>query len=846
MSRLRVDEDALLKAYNLDSLYPVRWENPAADRAVAEDAEAAEVPVIEDSVADPLGLRPAVPAARLDVDTRRKIALGSKSFDPKVFLNTVHPDASFAELAQGVAHLRGSIGQRSAALKVLVNENFDRFVSVKATTDGVYREMREQPPAPLAPESDFGVAPLRESLGTASSKADQVFRPLLENNIKVLKLRSTLAVFERSRFFFNLPGSLRESVDTGRYDVALRDYKKGRYLLEQRPGQLLPIHAADTPEGPRVSETQLVQRRRIFARVWDAVEDVMRDMRGQLVAHLRDPQRSVEEQEKTIEVLLELDAGIDPVAIFLESQHAYIGSQVGETHARRVAALEAARAAAGPLPDEPTRVHDLAHCLEIVRTAGDQPAFTDALGAGVWSVIHALVDGVCSTVVRTVPMFWRIARAQAEGRLKGKGALHNSRAQAWALDGVKLFVRTFAAFFATDAYDARARAPLFTSLPAWVPAWSCSVSATQSLLNILTTLSDTVGELRGLGIPGARQLLDALLLDTRFQFVEVLAFLWISDARRCHQLETWTPSAQKPSLTTLLRTLSQFNRWNAREAYFIGETRLRAAPSNPTNAEIAPGIVTRLQQAFVTALYAFLEGIVAVAQSPDDARRPRDVRVLLSVSNLAQLRTALVPAWIKQFQDAYQTRLTEQDEIVQVCARYERDLLQDFVRRKAQTITDIVQQGVLRDIRWGALAQPTHVNKYVYNSLLALVEVHAEVRACTPQLVTPVITALVELLASALLQIFERVPAFNLGGMLQATLEIEFVHQTMALYVSPKAESVLRRVYEKINQRYSSTADTSDSAVLQRELESVKNILIASRKATALEFLCFRRPRTAA
>jgi exocyst complex component 2 len=44
-------------------------------------------------------------------------------------------------------------------------------------------------------------------------KADQVFLPVLENASKASKLRTTLGVFERSKFFFNLPGFIIESVE---------------------------------------------------------------------------------------------------------------------------------------------------------------------------------------------------------------------------------------------------------------------------------------------------------------------------------------------------------------------------------------------------------------------------------------------------------------------------------------------------------------------------------------------------------------------------------------------------------------------------------------------------------
>ena len=50
----------------------------------------------------------------------------------------------------------------------------------------------------------------------AAVKADQVFLPVLENASKAHKLRTTLGVFERSKFFFNLPVSLIESVEAVR------------------------------------------------------------------------------------------------------------------------------------------------------------------------------------------------------------------------------------------------------------------------------------------------------------------------------------------------------------------------------------------------------------------------------------------------------------------------------------------------------------------------------------------------------------------------------------------------------------------------------------------------------
>ena len=168
------------------------------------------------------------------------------------------------------------------------------------------------------------------------------------------------------------------------------------------------------------------------------------------------------------------------------------------------------------------------------------------------------------------------------------------------------------------------------------------------------------------------------------------------------------------------------------------------------------------------------------------------------------------------------------------------------MRRKGEHIRSILHTGILESgIMWGAAPRPSAVSPFIYQALLFLVQVHAQIRATVPALVSRVIVALVDIMADVTLEAYSRVHTFNMGGMLQATLEIEFVHQTMAYHVSPRAEATLKHVYETISQRYSaSAAARNESSSLQRELEGVKHTLIASRKATALEFMCFRRPKT--
>lgn len=142
---------------------------------------------------------------------------------------------------------------------------------------------------------------------------------------------------------------------------------------------------------------------------------------------------------------------------------------------------------------------------------------------------------------------------------------------------------------------------------------------------------------------------------------------------------------------------------------------------------------------------------------------------------------------------------------------------------------------------------------------MTLVEIHAQVSRVSEGLLDRVLHALVEDAADEALRSFQQVKRFGMGGMLrvgnyrrlfgslpnayyvrQATLEIEFLHQTLARYVSPVATKTLSELYNKISMAYARRAGDEN---LQAHLDNVKKILAESRRATSIEFMCFRQPK---
>lgn len=79
-----------------------------------------------------------------------------------------------------------------------------------------------------------------------------------------------------------------------------------------------------------------------------------------------------------------------------------------------------------------------------------------------------------------------------------------------------------------------------------------------------------------------------------------------------------------------------------------------------------------------------------------------------------------------------------------------------------------------------------------------------------------------------------------MGGMLRATLEIEFLHQTLSRYVTSSADQTLSDLYTKISQAYARRPGDEN---LQTHLDGVKKTLADTRRATGIEFLCFRQTK---
>ncbi|KAG1118304.1 hypothetical protein G6F42_013231 [Rhizopus arrhizus] len=913
------EDAAILRFYHLDSLEPDVWvdDEEGDDHGHAHEKESSlqqfqhpeqddslnaaslrpsesdiDLQVIDDS--DPLGVYSSIFPDDMSRNTnitqlkeKTTMMITNKKFQPRQFLLQVHKHTAYNDLVAGEERLRRDVDQRAEALKSLVHQNFDRFVSAKNTIDHVYEEMKSKQ---LNQQQDYGTIDIQRSLDAANTRAEQIYGPVVERRQRVEKLKSTLYILQRYRFLFNLPSSLLESIKQTKYEAAIRDYKKGKYLYQVLKGDL---DSTDRSTGlsDMEKDTGITDlHRKVFDKVWTEVSKIVIELQNVLLRMLADPWRSMDDQEKTINFLFDLDTTEDPAWFYLDSQYQWIMGLMKETYDTSVRKINRLKSEDGDAEESAIkRSLALKKAIEQISTKLAELNIESSSELQIWQAISDLVKSQSSLLLRCLPDFWRLSTAFIEGKFANKAAAVSSsgpmgvamdspssrrrrhgmdmgkveQCQRMTQDIIGRYASLISEYFSLHQRQLQTKQTMDGDkyvMPSFVPVNANSIYTCEYLTLIIGDLANCVNNINTINLAGeAFSGLTDLMEKARSKFIDVLCKCWERDAKTFFMLEEWILDPQNPQFTTLLKRYYDYHKFCARTAHKICSLAAVDADINaPQERIIPPSYIEKVRGSFLESTYTFLDGLVQLAFSDYTPLNEKDelllakkrekidvhsmdVRILLTVSNLDHMRCNVMRKLIDLFEDAYHVKMEEDlRTLIDVVDQLDEILFGDYIKRKSQMIRDIIRQGILMSgIDWSSIPKPQEVHPFVYEALITLVMVHSQISSVTKQLVSRALSKLLETMANDCLDSFRQVERFGMGGMLQATLEIEFMHQTLSQYVTPTASDTLQSIYQTIEQAYDPQQQQSSN--LQSELSHVKELLVFSRKSTVVQFLCFKQ-----
>lgn len=405
---------------------------------------------------------------------------------------------------------------------------------------------------------------------------------------------------------------------------------------------------------------------------------------------------------------------------------------------------------------------------------------------------------------------------------------------------------------------------------AFWPPHANSLSGAHYLSRILTVVGTAASNMASLSIirqdPRSTELLKQLVGGVRERCVQAVCAAWNNDAGSCKALEDWKRAPERHDLTVMPQRFMNFEGFllaNLQKILYVSEAKRRADISDviiPPSSKLLQIVRTQ----FVTSLYKALTGMVENAQNcksaqswDDDADElsasmadavissdgidtidssKRTVRILMTLSNTQSLRNEIVPHLITQFETSFTVKLTEESKSVrEALSKIDTELFQSYVAPAAAKLDAIVQDGVTSSTWTPKPSRPTNAQAYVYSALLTLVLVHTEVSTTAAPLTAPILKYLLEQLSSSLLEAFKQRPRYSLPALMQATLDVEFLAQTLNNYTTDRASETQSAIYVALDER----TDNEARLKLQEELQEMRAILKRLRESTKVELCVF-------
>ena len=419
---------------------------------------------------------------------------------------------------------------------------------------------------------------------------------------------------------------------------------------------------------------------------------------------------------------------------------------------------------------------------------------------------------------------------------------------------------------------------------AFWPPNANSLSAVHYLSKVLILVGTAAGVMATMApVTSSTSMYEKLkvtVIGARERSVRAICDAWNKDSEHCKYLEDWTRSPSKHDQTRMPSLLFAFeknilsglqqvlyfseavNRPGARDIVTPPSSKLiqlvrscfvssldKCLSGMRENTEISPQ-ADEDEWVWVTSAMTKLNtdaspSTTSTTSSAIDASS-KNIRLLLTLSNVKALRTEHFPQLIAMFESSFSVKLTEESKIIrEVCGQIDAKLFHAYTQPTVMSLNKIIRDGIHASDWVPNSNKPEQVRPYVYAVMMTLVKVHTEVSTTvsssgdnTSVLLNQTLQYLLEKIAQVQLDAFkDRKPnTYTLPALMQATLDTEFIASSMTQYDTKTAKEIASTIYTELDQR----TNNESRAQLQQELGNMRVLLKKLREGSRASFGCFK------
>ncbi|ETS82540.1 hypothetical protein PFICI_04416 [Pestalotiopsis fici W106-1] len=419
---------------------------------------------------------------------------------------------------------------------------------------------------------------------------------------------------------------------------------------------------------------------------------------------------------------------------------------------------------------------------------------------------------------------------------------------------------------------------------AFWPPWSNSRSGAHYLPKMLALVASGACDMASIspiwredtdGLENLKRLVGV----ARERCVVALCQAWHQDAETFKFVEDWVQPDDGGGITMMPASLAAFE-----GAVLSGMQKILCIPSAVSKPEAAdlvpppppPKMCQMIQSQYITTINVVLGGMAenaemsatsvdeddedsdvesdTAASGPASGQAPKaesggaasacdqNTHMLLTIGNIKHLQTKVLPSLNDQLENVISTKFAEgRNQLSDVLQNIGARIFQSYTRLMVQKLAEAISTGVtLPNWMPAPGRKPRNASPFTYHVLREIVVVKKDVLAtASASLATHVVSVLLETVCAEMIKALGSYTSLNLEGLMQATIDSEFLYQVLSHYTTPRASDLQSREYKMLD----GLIDNKIRGALAMEMPEMRSVLKRRRRACMGEFSCLRKPK---